>query len=194
MKQPLNKAQLRQVLLTKRRSLSQSLWRSKSEQICAHLVKHPLFVQSRNILSYFSFRQEPDLSFLHEHNRNWGYSRCVGTSLVWHSWQPGDKLETGAYGIPEPHPQSPTLSPDSVDLILVPAVACDRQGYRLGYGGGFYDRMLSNPAWRKIPTIGIVFDFAHLAQLPSDPWDQPLHDVCTDSSPQCLVKVSKNVR
>jgi 5-formyltetrahydrofolate cyclo-ligase len=86
----------------------------------------------------------------------------------------------GAYGILEPHPQAPTLSPSEVDLILVPAVACDLQGYRLGYGGGFYDRMLSNPAWAKLPTIGIVFDFAHLAQLPKDPWDQPLHHVCTE--------------
>jgi 5-formyltetrahydrofolate cyclo-ligase len=73
------------------------------------------------------------------------------------------------------------LTPSAVDLILVPAIACDVQGYRLGYGGGFYDRLLSTPAWRAKPTIGIVFEFARLPQLPVDPWDRPLQGICTES-------------
>lgn len=68
-----------------------------------------------------------------------------------------------------------------VDLILVPAVACDRHGYRLGYGGGFYDRMLSLNEWTTPPTVGIVFDFAYLPQLPIDRWDKPLQAVCTET-------------
>ena len=97
---------------------------------------------------------------------------------------PLQRLEVGTYGILEPLVDSPTISSEEVDLILVPAVGCDRQRYRLGYGGGFYDRMLTGSQWNSKPTIGIVFDFAYLPQLPVDPWDRQLSYICTDSE-QC---------
>ena len=76
---------------------------------------------------------------------------------------------------------APLLQSSKVDLILVPAVACNFNGYRLGYGGGFYDRMLSQEEWTSKPTIGIVFEFAYLQDLPIDSWDKPLDFVCTEN-------------
>jgi 5-formyltetrahydrofolate cyclo-ligase len=73
------------------------------------------------------------------------------------------------------------IEPASADLILVPTVACDDQGYRLGYGGGFYDRLLSRDRTLNIPTIGIIFDFAYGIQLPTDPWDMKLKFSCTET-------------
>jgi 5-formyltetrahydrofolate cyclo-ligase len=159
-------------------------WQAQSDRLCTHLQTATLFTQAKTILAYFSFRQEPNLMPLmnQSSDRIWGFPRCVGKSLVWHVWSPDSlPLQIGAYGIREPHPDCPTLEADQVDLILVPAVACDRQGYRLGYGGGFYDRLLSAPSWAAKPTIGIVFEFAHLPQLPVDSWDQPLSAVCTEA-------------
>jgi len=157
-------------------------WQKKSDRVCTQLQSSSRFTQAKTILAYFSFRQEPDLNPLFtDTQHSWGFPRCVGQSLLWHRWQHGEALQTGAYGIFEPHANSPTLEPDDVDLILVPAVACDRQGYRLGYGGGFYDRLLSSAEWRSKPTIGIIFDFAFLPQLPIDGWDQPLKGVCTET-------------
>ncbi|PSB05416.1 5-formyltetrahydrofolate cyclo-ligase, partial [filamentous cyanobacterium CCP2] len=114
----------------------------------------------------------------------WGFPRCVDKTLTWHPWAPTESapLETIRYNIPEPSSEAPHLEAHDVDLILVPAVACDRDGYRLGYGGGFYDRLLSSPEWADKPAIGIVFDFAFLPKLPSDPWDRPLSGVCTESA------------
>ncbi len=65
--------------------------------------------------------------------------------------------------------------------MLIPAVACDEHGYRLGYGGGFYDRLLSLPIWTEKPTVGIVFQNARLLCLPHDPWDKPLQAICTET-------------
>lgn len=161
--------------------MSPEEWRQKSDRICFHLAASSLFAQAHTILAYFSFRQEPDLSSLFTSQQLWGFPRCLDKSLSWHSWQPGEPLQTGNYGIFEPLADSPTFSPNQVDLILVPAVACNPQGYRLGYGGGFYDRMLSLPQWASKPTIGIVFDFAYLPQLPVDDWDRKLAGVCTES-------------
>jgi len=178
----MEKAELRRSLLKTRQSMPVEEWQEKSDRICSHLQSSPLFTQAKTILAYFSFRQEPNLSSLFTDNRyRWGASRCVGDSLIWHVSKPGDPLQTGAYGILEPLPTAPTLYPSEVDLILVPAVACDYQGYRLGYGGGYYDRLLNSPQWSSKPTIGIVFDFAYLPQLPIDPWDKPLQAICTET-------------
>ncbi|MDB9440658.1 5-formyltetrahydrofolate cyclo-ligase [Sphaerospermopsis kisseleviana CS-549] len=178
----LNKTELRRSLLRKRQSMTVQDWQKKSDRISSQLQNSPLFTQATTILAYFSFRQEPDLSPLFtDSQRSWGFPRCVGESLSWHLWQPDDIPQTGNYGITEPHPEAPTIDPTEVDLILVPSVACDRQGYRLGYGGGYYDRLLSSPVWSKIPTIGVVFDFAYFHQLPFDNWDKCLQGVITES-------------
>jgi 5-formyltetrahydrofolate cyclo-ligase len=177
----MDKVELRRSLLKKRKSLCKQEWQEKSDRIVSHLLASPIFSPGKTILAYFSYRQEPDLNSLFHHKHyNWGLPLCVGDNLVWHAWKPGDEIQIGAYGICEPVPSAPTILPSAVDLILVPAVACDYRGYRLGYGGGYYDRLLSSPMWRSKPTIGIVFEFAYLPQLPTDPWDIPLHSVCTE--------------
>jgi 5-formyltetrahydrofolate cyclo-ligase len=178
----LGKAKLRRSLLKTRQSMSVEDWREKSDRICSHLQSSPLFIQAQTILAYFSFRQEPDLSPLFKDPKHhWGFPRCIDKSLSWHSWKPEEPLQIGAYGIFEPLSDSPRLQPDEVDLILVPAVACDERGYRLGYGGGFYDRMLSSPEWASKPTIGIVFEFAYLPYLLIDSWDKSLQAICTET-------------
>ncbi len=180
----MNKTELRKNLLQQRRSLSPEDWREKSDLISNNLQSFSVFRSAQTVLAYFSFRQEPDLSSLFEDNsRDWGFPRCVDKSLVWHLVRSPDELQTGAYGIKEPDPDAPIIEAKQVDLILVPAVACDRLGYRLGYGGGFYDRLLSSPEWQNIPTIGIVFDFAYFPKLPTNDWDRQLNYVCTESKP-----------
>jgi 5-formyltetrahydrofolate cyclo-ligase len=172
---------LRRQFLDRRQALSATTWRSQSDMLCAQLLNCPQLVSARTILAYCSYRQEPDLDYLFRHtDKQWGLPRCVGKDLIWHSWEADVPLFTGAYGILEPDPATPLLDPSIVDLILVPAVAIDRSGYRLGYGGGYYDRLRADPRWRKIPTIGIVFEAAYIETLPIDPWDLPLDAVCTE--------------
>jgi 5-formyltetrahydrofolate cyclo-ligase len=179
----LTKPQLRQLLLPMRRSLTPTAWQTKSQQICQIIRQTPQFQQASTILSYCSHQQEADLSplLLSIPEKNWGLPRCVKQTLVWHQWLPQVPLQPGTFGIFEPAIDSPILTAAQVDLIFVPCVACDRQNYRLGYGGGFYDRLFADPAWQQIPTIGITFNFSYIDRLPLDPWDQPLQQVITEN-------------
>ncbi len=179
----IKKGELRKELLQKRRSLSEQEWCERSDRLLANLESLLLFRQAKTTLAYFSVNREPNLNPLFEsNNKRWGFPRCVGKTLSWNRWEPGEKLVPGRYGILEPDANAPTIIAEEVDLILVPGVACDYRGYRLGYGGGFYDRLLSESQWASIPTIGIIFDFAYLPELPIDEWDKKLDGVCTDKS------------
>jgi 5-formyltetrahydrofolate cyclo-ligase len=187
-----HKTSLRRQLLQQRQALSSAVWRTQSDRICRHLLDCPQFITASTILAYQSHRQEPSLEYLFTHtNQQWGLPRSIGKDLLWHSWQPAEPLVIGKYDILEPNPESPMLAPDCVDLMLVPAVAMDASGYRLGYGGGYYDRLRANPLWRKIPTIGIVFDFADVETLPTEAWDLPLDAICTESGLR-MVNLSLN--
>lgn len=178
-----SKSDLRRRLIKARQNIPDHLWRQKSDRICEHLQHWDYFRHCRVILAYTSFRHEPDLSPLTQYHTHWGMPRCVGQDLHWHLWTPQGPwpLCKGAYGILEPQPESPPVDPSLVDLILVPAVACDVKGYRLGYGAGYYDRMLSQPIWGQVSTVGIVFEYARVPSLPRDAWDKPLSGLCSES-------------
>jgi 5-formyltetrahydrofolate cyclo-ligase len=176
----MDKSDLRKILLQKRRSLSLAEWTSRSQLICQQVQKLPAFQKAKTVLTYTSFKQEPDLSgLLQDTSKVWGLPRCVGESMIWHLYLP-DQLQSGAFGILEPQADAPTLQPEQVDLILVPCVGCDRQNYRLGYGGGFYDRMFSDPEWARILSIGITFEFGLVEAIEVEPWDRSLHGACTE--------------
>ena len=92
--------------------------------------------------------------------------------LLYRAWQPGEELSTDSCGIPAP-PNGPSLEPDDMALLLVPALALDRQGIRLGSGGGWYDRLRAEPAWRAVPSVAVLPSACLTPELPRDPWYVP---------------------
>jgi 5-formyltetrahydrofolate cyclo-ligase len=97
--------------------------------------------------------------------------------LLYLPWCPGAPLAPDACGIPSPPPPAPSeepLSPTQLALLLVPALAIDHAGIRLGSGGGWYDRLRADPAWRAVPALAVLpAACVSAAPLPRDPWDVP---------------------
>ncbi|MCC0638176.1 MULTISPECIES: 5-formyltetrahydrofolate cyclo-ligase [unclassified Clostridioides] len=89
-------------------------------------------------------------------------------------------LKIGAYGIREPNEKSPKIDIKALDVVIVPAVAYDIHCYRLGYGGGFYDRFLENLRKDAI-TIGIAFDFQVFDSIPKETHDAQLNYIVTET-------------
>lgn len=102
-----------------------------------------------------------------------------GQPLVFRRWSPADPLRSGLWGIREPFAEAPAVEPD---VLLVPLLAFDARGYRLGYGAGYYDRTLAAlRAKRPTLAIGIAFDQQGVGEVPIDDYDQPLDWVLTPS-------------
>jgi 5-formyltetrahydrofolate cyclo-ligase len=102
-----------------------------------------------------------------------------GQPLVFRAWRPGDPLEQGVFNTLHPSPKREVVEPDA---LIVPLLACDRDGWRLGYGGGFYDRTLRDlRKRRKVLAMGVAFDDQLVAEpVPHGPDDERLDWLLTD--------------
>ena len=100
-----------------------------------------------------------------------------GKPLVFRQWRPGDAMASGPYGIEQPLETAPGIEPD---ILIVPMAAFDTQGYRIGYGGGFYDRSLESlRADKPILAIGLAYDEQEVEQVPRGPYDARLDHLVT---------------
>ena len=104
--------------------------------------------------------------------------------MEFYKWQGScENLVKNKYQIYEPNPnQSPLVIPEKDTIICVPCIAMDKQGYRLGFGGGYYDRYLSR--YPSSHTIGVLYSDFIFSNIPKDPWDIKLTAVVTENGVQ----------
>jgi 5-formyltetrahydrofolate cyclo-ligase len=113
-----------------------------------------------------------------------------GNPLLFRAWTPGDAMDSGVWGIAEPKADKPALDPD---ILLMPLLAFDRQGWRLGYGGGFYDRTLQGLRARKaVVAVGLGYDEQEIDAVPRLDYDQRLDWVLTPSGPRKCPSTGKD--
>mgnify|MGYP003483513180 CR=1 FL=1 len=117
-----------------------------------------------------------------------GHTLCLpvviakGRPLAFRAWAPGDPLERVAFGLSVPRWDAPPAVPD---FLLVPLLAFDRRGFRLGYGGGYFDRTLRDLRQRKpILAVGLGLDELEVDAVPHLDYDQRLDWVLTPSGPR----------
>ena len=102
-----------------------------------------------------------------------------GQPLIFRSWMPGAALASGVLGIPYPPEGNPEVEPS---ILLVPLLAFDRRGHRLGYGGGYYDRTLADlRAKGPVFAIGVGYAFQEVDEVPADSIDQRVDAIATDA-------------
>lgn len=173
-----------------RRSLSPRQQTQASDALARTLSRQLFFVRARTIAFYLPNDGEIDPTPLLELAVAAGKRaflpvldrRQIG-HLSFTSWQPGEPLIANRFGIPEPIPgRSRPCRLWRLDLVLMPLVAFDCQGNRLGMGGGFYDRTFAcnKHRWSRPLLIGLAHHFQQVETLVADPWDVPLHAIATD--------------
>ncbi|MBE0600450.1 MAG: 5-formyltetrahydrofolate cyclo-ligase [Firmicutes bacterium] len=133
--------------------------------------------QANSVFIYCSIGREPDTQGLLRAALWEGKTLAVplpfaGGIMDARSIRSLDDLHPGRMGIPEPGAEAPIICPDQIDLIVVPCIAADRQGYRLGYGGGYYDRYLASV---RCVTVCLCRNRLLQDSLPHD-----AHDIAVD--------------
>jgi 5-formyltetrahydrofolate cyclo-ligase len=135
---------------------------------------------------------EPLMALLHDRGCSLALPVVVGRHqpMVFRLWQVGIAaeypLERGAHGTRHPAPGAPEVQPD---IILVPMVACDLHGRRMGYGGGYYDRTL--PRFPQARCIGLAYEGQVYDEIPHDPHDSALACIATEARVRHYVPQSK---
>jgi len=188
----MNKPNLRENLLKKRKILSPSLQTQKSTAINKNIISTDAFKNATHIATYHAVRGEADPGTLNATVYKNLYLPVITPNtqqgLLFAPFKDNSKFYLNKYSIPEPiYSDNDLILPTALDLVLVPLLGFDKNGNRLGMGGGFYDRTFTfKKEHKNHPPIlmGIAYDFQEIEELKPEPWDIPLDYVITES--RCL--------
>lgn len=183
---------LRKQLRQQRLALSKSQQQHMSSLAIQRLQRSALFRSARNIAIYLPVRGEIDPSQLPDFGRAGQQfylpvlSLYKQHGLVFVRWNKRTRFRLNQYQIPEPIIRYSQLkSARKLDLVVMPLLAFDRTGSRLGMGGGYYDRSFAfkmrTGQTRKPTLLGIAYQFQQVESLPGQPWDVPLDAIVTET-------------
>ena len=195
------KSSLRRTLRSRRSFLSAGEEGARrSLQAQERLLASRFWQECRRVAAYVSVKGEPGTELILQETLSSGRELFLPRCRVQgeEGW-PGamdfifcsglDALTPCGFGIPEPLllPESRLLTAEELcrpdTLIIVPALAFDRRGFRIGYGGGYYDRLLERAS---CPTVGLTFHELVQQELPREPWDRAVLAVCTEEELLCV--------
>ena len=183
----MDKKTLRENFLKQRESLSWLEVQGKSHEATQRLLLLPEYKKAETILIYLAFKKELDTSAFIQ--TAWQQKKRIVVpvcqplerKLLLSQLLSFNELTPGTWGILEPKAEFLRPVPvQQIDLLIIPGLAFDSQGYRLGYGGGYFDRFL--PTIRQGCTkVGLAYDFQLLAELPREPHDTAIDIIVTES-------------
>ena len=184
-----NRQQIRQVIRSRRQQISPEQQTSASQILIEQFKQHPLISRAERIALYLATDGELDTSPVIE----WCWQQHIAVCLpVLHPFSKGHLLflhfttdspmSTNRFGIIEPQLNCQQIVPlSTIDIICTPLVAFDQQGNRLGMGGGFYDRTLTQWHHQRLGPypIGLAHDCQEVDSVPTEHWDVPLPEILT---------------
>ncbi len=169
-------------MLEKRESLSNSELEHASQLISEYLIHLESFREAKDIALYYPVRSEVDTRELFlaavGAGKNVYFPRVEGSFLTFHRINNIDELVPGKFGVPAPAASLYQINPQNIDLFIIPGLAFDRTGGRLGYGKGYYDRVLDGIPVDK--RIGISYSFQLLNEISTGEHDRRVGLVVTE--------------
>lgn len=171
----MNKTELRRMIRERKRAMSPDEIRSRSEKLARLFFASELYRNAGTIYGYLPYNQEvrtvPILERALRDGKKVAVPKCYGDEMKFIYMDDLTKVEKGYAGIPEPIADGP-VGDDPGALVLMPGLAFDPEGHRIGYGGGFYDRFLAHE--KEHPTIALCYDFQMLDRLETEEFDIPV--------------------
>ena len=179
------KQELRAAILPRRQSLTAVQQQQVAVAVARHYADHPVLGTLAPVAGYSTHRGEVDVAQILGWVVGRGHAAALprqgedDDKLQFHRWQKGDATEFDRWNIQVPLSSSEIVLPR---VVLVPLVAFDRRGYRLGYGGGFYDRTIQalREAGDAPLFIGVAYQFQEVPEIPIGAGDMPLDGVVTE--------------
>jgi 5-formyltetrahydrofolate cyclo-ligase len=175
---------LRGTMLAWRGTLTETDRRAAANGLLAMFQREQPFETPAVVSGFWPIKEEIDIRPLMIELFNQGCQLALpfvqgkGQRLLFRAWRPGDPLEAGVFGTLQPSPKREVIEPEA---LLVPLLACDEDGWRLGYGGGFYDRTLADlRAKGRAIAVGVAFGAQLIPEIPHGPQDQRLDWLLTD--------------
>ena len=179
------KMKIRQKMMAERYALSEHEKADAEKVMISKILSLTSFRFAKTILLYYPIKGEPDLRPLAKAaflaGKQVAFPRCHTESctITYHYVDSLDELTDGTYGTKEPFPNAPMYTPSQCqnDMIIVPGISFDINGYRLGYGKGYYDRFLSDFNGTQ---IGLTFHKLFVKELPRGRYDKRVHIILTE--------------
>ena len=170
----MNKSAARKMLRT--RFVGMEARDEQSKLMCRHITESDIYKSAGVIGAYMPMPHEADITPVLQHVLLQGKSLALplcgpGRSMTFHSVKNLNTLQPNAWGIPEPDPDAPLIPLEDIDLLLVPLEGIDAHGYRLGKGGGYYDRALQG---QTVFTLGCALSWQWTDEIPRELHDMPL--------------------
>ena len=171
----MDKKELRTAVRQKKRAMTEEEIKSKSAKLCQLLADHELYKNAKTFYAYLPYNQEVRTTALVEQALREGkrvaLPKCYGDTMKFIYMDDLSQVAPGYANIPEPIADEPGAD-DPTALVLMPGMAFDPQGHRIGYGGGFYDKFLA--AEPNHPTLALCYDFQMLPHLETEEFDIPV--------------------
>ena len=174
----MNKLQLRRSIREQKRAMTEAQIREKSEQLARLFLETEEYRRAQSIYGYLSCNQEvrtlPILRQALRDGKRVAVPKCYGEEMRFIWLDDLSAVAKNAMGIPEPMADGP-VAEDETALVLMPGVAFDRAGNRIGYGGGYYDKFLAREG--KHPTLALCYAFQMVDHLEAEEFDIPVDRV-----------------
>ena len=171
----MDKAELRRTIRLKKRAMTEEEIVRKSEALGKQFLQSDFYRNARTIYGYLPYNQEvrtvPMLEQALLDGKRVAVPKCYGDEMRFIFMDDLSKVEKGYANIPEPIADGP-IADDETALVLMPGLAFDPEGHRIGYGGGFYDRFLAKEP--NHPTLALCYDFQMLDKLETEEFDIPV--------------------